>query len=113
MIGIYFFLKLMLFFALVKALVKSETLGEHPLVFGILYTGLVAFLSYVYILTTNPNAFHAAWVLRASRSTHLSPWMVWLAATLLLSTVYFKLLSKVDGIGFWLLLVVGVPLVFF
>ena len=66
MIGIYFFLKLMLFFALVKALVKSETLGEHPLFFGILYTGLVAFLSYVFVLTTNPNAFNAAWVLRAA-----------------------------------------------
>jgi hypothetical protein len=113
MIGIYFFLKLMLFFALVKALVKSDTLGEHPFFFGVIYTGLVAFISYVFILSTNPNAFRAAWLLRASRSTHLSPWMVWLAATLLLSTAYFKLLSKVDGIGFWIVLVLGIPLVFF
>jgi hypothetical protein len=113
MLGIYFFLKLMLFFGIVKALVKSETLGDHPLFFGVLYTGLVALISYVFILTTNPNAFHAAWVMRASRSTGLSPWLVWLTATLLLSTIYFKLLSKVDGIGFWILLIVGIPLVFF
>ncbi len=114
MLGIYFFLKFMLFFSIVKALVKFDTLGAHFLALGVLYTALVAFLSYVFILTTTPNAFHANWLMRVNRQTGISPWLVWLGATFLLSTLYFKLLNKFDsGIAFWILLILGVGLAFF
>ena len=114
MLGIYFFLKFMIFFSIVKALVKFETLQDHFLFLGVLYTGLVAFISYVFILSTQPAAFQADWLMQANQATGLSPWLCWLAATLVLSTLYFKLLSKFDeGILFWILLVLGIPLAFF
>jgi hypothetical protein len=114
MLGVYFFLKLMLFFSIVKALVKFETLGDHFLFLGILYTSLVAFISYVFVVSTGQFRFNAWWVLAISRATGLSPWLSWLAATLVLSTVYFKLISKFeDGILFWILLVLGIPVVIF
>ncbi len=44
----------------------------------------------------------------------LSPWLAWLALTLVVSTLYFKLISKFDeGVFFWILLVVGIPIAFF
>jgi hypothetical protein len=114
MLGIYFFLKFIIFFSIVKALVKFETLQNHSLFLGILYTSIVGFISYVFILTTQPNAFQAVWVMRINQMTGLSPWLIWLAATLLLSTLYFKLLSNFDeGIFFWILLILGIPLAIF
>jgi hypothetical protein len=114
MLGIYYFLKFTIFFSIVKALVRFETLGNHFLSLGILYTSLVAFISYVFILTTQPDAFRADWVLWIRQQTGLSPWLSWLAATLGVSTLYFKLLSKFDeGVLFWILLVLGIPLAFF
>jgi hypothetical protein len=112
--GIYYFLKLMLFFSIVKALVRFETLGNHFVFLGILYTTLVAFISYVFVVSTRLADFHASWVMAIHRATNLSPWLSWLAATLVLSTLYFKLISKFeDGILFWVLLILGIPLVFF
>lgn len=114
MLGIYFFLKFMLFFAIVKALVKFETLGDHFLFLGVLYTGLVAFISYVFVVSTRQVEFQAGWLIQVSRATGLSPWLSWLAATMVLSTLYFKLISKFDeGIVFWILLLLGIPLVIF
>ena len=114
MLGIYFFLKFVLFFSIVRALVKFETLGTHFIALSVVYTGLVAFLSYVFILTTQPGAFRAQWMMRVNQATGLSPWLVWLAATLVLSALYFKLLSKFDeGIQFYILLILGVGLAFF
>jgi hypothetical protein len=112
--GIYFFLKLMLFFAIVKALVKFEALQDHFLFLGVLYTSLVALISYVFVVSTRQFDFQASWLSQASRATGLSPWLCWLAATLILSTLYFKLISKFDeGSLFWILLVLGIPLAFF
>ena len=114
MLGIYFFLKFMIFFAIVKAMVKFETLGNHFLFLGILYTSIVAFISYVFIVTTRPDAFRAQWIMRINQMSGLSPWLIWLAATFLLTTLYFKLLSKFDeGAIFWILLVAGIPIAFF
>ena len=114
MLGMYFFLKFLLFFSIVKALVRFEALGKHVLFLGILYTSLVALISYVFIVATQPSAFRAEWVMRAYQMTGLSPWLIWLGATLVLSTVYFKLMVKFDeGILFWILLVLGIPVAFF
>ncbi len=111
----YFFLKLLLFFSIVKALVKFETLGNHFLFLGVLYTSLIGFISYVFIVSrAEKNVFDAGWIMRINHITGLSPWLVWLAATLVLSTLYFKLLSKfAEGMLFWVLLVLGIPLAIF
>jgi predicted AlkP superfamily pyrophosphatase or phosphodiesterase len=114
MLGIYFFLKFVMFFSIVKALVKFDTLGRHALALGVLYTALVAFISYIFILTTRPEAFSAHWIMWVNARTGLSPWLIWLGATFLLSTLYFKLLSRFDeGMAFWVLLLLGVGLAFF
>jgi hypothetical protein len=115
MLGIYYFLKFMLFFSIVKALVKFETLGNHFLFLGILYTSLVAFISYVFVVSTHLAKFDAVWLKTISQATGgLSPWLCWLAVTLIVSTLYFKLIVKFDeGIVFWILLVLGIPLVIF
>ncbi len=113
-LSIYFFLKVTLFFSIVKALVKFESLQDHFLFLGILYTSLVALISYVFVLSTQAVNFDAAWLIWVHRATGLSRWMTWLGATLVLSTVYFKLLNKFDeGIFFWVLLLLGIPLVIF
>ena len=118
MLGIYFFLKFMIFFSIVKALVKFEALGKHFLFLGLLYTSIVALISYVFILAPAPTgpstAFNASWIMQIKHITGLSPWLIWLGATLLLSTLYYKLLSKFDeGILFWILLIVGIPIALF
>jgi hypothetical protein len=108
----YYFLKFTLFFSIVKALVRFETLQNHFLFLGVLYTSLVAFISYVFIISTRPDAFIAPHLLQIHRTTGLSPWLAWLAVTLVISTVYFKLLSKFDeGILFWILLILGIAVV--
>jgi hypothetical protein len=113
-LGIYYFLKFMIFFAIVKALVRFETLQNHFLFLGVLYTSIVALISYVFVVSTDPTAFRAAWLLQANHYTGVSPWLIWLGATLVLSTIYFKALSKFDeGIIFWILLIVGIPLALF
>ena len=74
----------------------------------------MALISYVFVVSTRQVDFHAVWLMQVSRATGLSPWLSWLAATLVLSTLYFKLISKFDeGILFWILLVLGIPLVLF
>lgn len=114
MFGIYLFLKFMIFFAIVKALVRFETLQNHFLFLGILYTGIVAFISYVFVVSVNPSAFSYPWVLQLARMTGVSPWLVWVGLTLVISTLYFKLLSRFDeGTIFWILLVLGIPIALF
>ncbi len=111
LLGIYYFFKLMLFFAIVKNLVGSDALQKHLLVLGVVYTSIIAFLSFVFV---GPDSFRAPWLLYANRLSGVSPWLIWLAATLVLSILYFKLLIRFDeGILFWILLLVGIGLVFF
>ena len=113
MLYVYFAFKFMLFFSIVRALVKFPVLGNHAIFLGILYSGLIGFLSYVFILTIDPNFFRAAWLLKINQVTGLSPWLGWLCATWLVSTIYFMLISKFDeGIFFWILLVGGVAVAY-
>jgi hypothetical protein len=38
----------------------------------------------------------------------VSPWVAWLGATFLLTTIYFKLMARFDeGVIFWTLLLLG------
>jgi hypothetical protein len=71
--GIDFFLKLMLFVVIIKALVRFETLGDHFLFLGVLDTGLVAFLSSVFGVSTQPVNLPAMRLIQVSRATGLSP----------------------------------------
>jgi hypothetical protein len=55
-----------------------------------------------------------AWQLRVSARLGIRPWYAWLIETLLLSTLYFKLLGTYEeGAAFWILILLGIPLVFF
>jgi hypothetical protein len=47
----YFFIKIVFFFAVVLAQVKSDLLKDHWLFLGLLYTCAVAFLCFVFIMS--------------------------------------------------------------
>jgi hypothetical protein len=109
----YFFLKIVFFFGIVRSLVKYDTLSKHFLFLGILYTAGVALLSFVFIVGWE-NMPYRLWQLRISARLGVSPWVAWLFETFLLSTLYFKLLGRFDeGGAFWILLLLGIPIVFF
>ncbi len=97
----YYVMKAAFLFSLVRILVKFETMKDHWLFLGVLYTAGIAFLSYVFIMS--PADF-PDW--RA--------WQIWLAKFFGLSTLYFWLLSKFDeGVIFWTVLLLGMLLVWF
>lgn len=109
----YFAIKLIFFFGIVRSLVKFDTLAKHFLFLGILYTAGVALFSYVFIVAMQGYAGRS-WERRMSATVGLSPWLCWLIETLVLSTFYFKMLGRFDeGVAFWVLLLLGIPLVFF
>lgn len=96
----YVFLKVMFLYSLVRVQVKFEPMREHYLLFGVMYTGAVAFLSYVFYISPQ-------------EAPNLRPWEIWLGKVFVMYTVYFWLLSKYDeGVIFWTLLLVGVLLVY-
>ena len=97
----YYAMKFFIFFAIVRSLVKFEPLQRHVLFLGLLYTGIVTFLSYVFIV--GPMEI-VPWGM----------WELWLAKTFLLATSYFWLLVRYDeGIVFWILIMLGVAVVLF
>jgi hypothetical protein len=101
---IYFGMKFFFFFALVTALVKFEPLQKHTLFLSLLYTGAVAFLSYVFLISPGDVIYWKS----------LRAWEYWLGITFVLSLIYFKLLVRFDeGMLFWIVLLLGVPLVAF
>jgi hypothetical protein len=109
----YFFIKFVFFFGIVRSLVKFDTLSKHFLFLGILYTAGVAMLSFVFIVGWQDIGWQA-WQLRVSARLGIRPWYAWLIETLLLSTLYFKLLGTYEeGAAFWILILLGIPLVFF
>jgi hypothetical protein len=111
----YFFIKIVFFFALVRAQIKSDLLREHYLFLAIVYTAAVTFLSWIFIV--GPGNEHVPLrppEILLSRLTGLTEWRVWLGETLVLSVVYFKLMAKFDeGVIFWTLLLLGIPLALF
>jgi hypothetical protein len=111
--GYYLAIKAVFFFSLVRTLVKFETMKEHWLFLGVLYTAGVAFLSYVF-LTSWQEFPWAPWQLSVAALVGVSPWQAFLGETLLLSTLYFWLLARFDeGVIFWTLLLLGILLVWF
>ena len=98
----YYVMKAVFLFSLVRILVKFETMKDHWLFLGVLYTAGIAFLSYVFFMA--PAGF--SWIGGAGRSG--SP------SFSALSTLYFWLLAKFDeGVIFWTVLLLGMLLVWF
>ena len=109
----YLFMKAVFFYSLVRIQIKFETMQDHWLFLGILYTSGVAFLSYVFLLSWQAFPW-ADWQVRLAGNFGVSPWQAFLVETFLLSTLYFWLMSKFDeGVIFWTLLLLGVLLVWF
>jgi hypothetical protein len=109
----YLFMKLVFFYSLVRIQIKFDTMKDHWLFLGILYTSGVAFLSYVFLFSWQDFPW-ADWQVRLGANFGISPWQAWLVETLLLSTLYFRLMAKFDeGVIFWTLLLLGVLLVWF
>jgi hypothetical protein len=111
----YLFIKAVFFFSLVRAQVKFDTLKDHWLFLGILYTGGVAFLSYVFLMSWMGDSFQWGWwYLQWAGVLGITPWQAFLVHTFVLSTLYFKLMAKFDeGVIFWTLLLLGIPLVYY
>ncbi len=96
----YYAMKIFLFASLVSSFVKFEPLQKFGLFLSLLYTTLIAFLSYVFLISPAPPA-------------SLTLWQVWLATNFVLVWAYFALLAKFDqSILFWVILLAGIPLIF-
>jgi hypothetical protein len=111
----YFFIKIVFFFALVRAQIKSDLLRDHFLFLAIVYTAAVAFLSYMFIVSWKGQNFPERYLeLQVSQGIGVTPWIAWLGMTLILSAIYFKLMAKFDeGVVFWTLLLLGMVVVLF
>jgi hypothetical protein len=111
--GYYLAMKGVFFFSLVRIQIQFETMKDHWLFLGVLYTLGVAFLSYVFLV--GPMDFPwPPWQRQVAATIGISPWQSFLAETLLVSTLYFWLMAKFDeGVIFWTLLLLGILLVWF
>ena len=112
----YFFIKITFFFSLVRAQIKSDLLRDHFLFLGVLYTAAVAFLSYAFLVSWQGQDIvpGRVWELQLSQTLGLTQWQVWLGETLLLSSLYFKLMARFDeGVIFWTLLLLGILVALF
>jgi hypothetical protein len=114
----YLFIKITFFFSLVRAQVKADLLKDHFLFLGVVYTLAVAFLSYAFLVSwQGQNAVPYrdwAWEIQLSNAIRQTRWVTWLGETLILSTLYFKLMAKFDeGVIFWTLLLLGMLVAIF
>jgi hypothetical protein len=114
----YYFIKITFFFALVRAQLKSDLIKDHFIFLGVLYTAAVWFLSYMFMVSSRgPDSVPGrdwAWEIQLSTALNQTRWVTWLAETLLLSTLYFKLMAKFDeGVIFWTLLLLGILVALF
>jgi hypothetical protein len=111
----YFFIKIVFFFSLVRAQIKSDLLRDHFLFLAIVYTAAVAFLSYAFFVSSLGQEFPGGYLqIRVSQAVGVTPWVAWLGLTLILSAIYFKLMAKFDeGVVFWTLLLLGMLVVLY
>jgi hypothetical protein len=106
----YFLLKITFFYALVRSQFRYDLIKDHYLFLGILYTAGVAFLSLAFLVGLEGQDFPQRTLeIRVSRALGITLWQAWLIETLILSTVYFKLMARFDeGVIFWTLLLLGI-----
>src|SRR5262245_26935724 len=87
----YYGLKAILLLGIARAYALSEPLQKSWLFISLMYTAMLAVLSWVFILNMHPGIPPQAW--------HL-----WLLKSFLLVVAYFKLLSWFDsGLLFWII----------
>lgn len=92
---IYFVLKGVLLIAMAPAIVLYEPLQKHWFFLSVLYTGLLAALSWLFILNMHPGI-------------PADSWKVWLLMSFGLVALYFKLLTIFDeGFLFWVIFLGG------
>jgi hypothetical protein len=109
----YVGLKTFWLYSLVRTQARFEPMQDRWLFLGSLYTAGVAFLSYVFLVSWQ-NITWPWWTVRVATSLGVTPWQAWVGETFVLSTFYFKLLSRFDeGMIFWVLLLLGLGLVYF
>lgn len=106
----YFLIKITFFYSLVRAQVKYDLVRDHYLFLGMLYTAAVAFLSLCFLVGLEGQNFPDRPLERqVSQILGVTLWKAWLAETLVLSTIYFKLMARFDeGVIFWTLLLLGI-----
>lgn len=96
----YFFLKAGFLYSLIRVQVKFEPMKDRFILFTVMYTAAVAFLSYVFFIAPLDTPPWQAWE-------------IWLGKIFAIYLVYFWLMSKYDeGVIFWTLLLLGIVLVY-
>ena len=116
MVSLYYFLiKITFFYSLVRAQFKYDLVKDHYLFLGILYTAGVAFLSLCFLVSLQGQDFPQRYLeYRVSQALGVTLWVAWLLETLILSTIYFKLMARFDeGVVFWTLLLLGILVAIF
>jgi hypothetical protein len=109
----YLLIKTFYLFSLVRTQTRFEPMRDHWLFLGVLYTAGIAFLSYAFLESWDAIAWQG-WQTRLAANLGVTPWQAWLGETLVLSTLYFRLLARFDeGLLFWVLLPLGLGLVYF
>ncbi len=105
-------IRIVFFYSLVRAQIKYETMKDHWLFLGVLFTAATAFLSYVFIHSWVDFPW-ADWHLRIARNFGVTPWQAYVGEVFLLATLYFWLMARFDeGVIFWTLLLLGLPMVY-
>jgi hypothetical protein len=109
----YIGMKFVYFFSLVRILIKFEPMQKYALFLGVVYTSGVAFLFYTLMLSWAQFRW-PPWQYQIAQAVGVSPFLCWIGETVLVSTLYFRLLVRFDeGVMFWTLLLLGVPLVYY
>ena len=109
----YAAIKLMFFYSLVRAQVKSEALQKHYIFLAFIYTLAVAFLSAMLVFSWLDGNW-APWQIVVAQKLRISPWLSWLLQTFVISAIYFKLIYRFDeGMIFVILIILGLGVVYF
>jgi hypothetical protein len=109
----YIFMKVVFFYSLVRIQVKFDTMKDHWLFLGILFTGGTAFLAFVFLFSWQDFPW-PGWQVRLAQNLGVKPWQAWIGEVLVAYTLYFRLLAKFDeGVIFWTLLLLGMPLLWY
>jgi hypothetical protein len=96
---LYYGFKTILLASMVRALVVAEPLKRHVLTMSVVYTAIVALLSYAFLLSQHADPNYRLW-------------QVWLGVNLAMTYAYFKLLTTFDESAlFWLVLPFAVVIV--
>lgn len=125
----YLALKIVLFMSILRAFIKFEPLQKYAIFLAVLYTAIVAGLSWVFFIAPQVSLHRTlewrGWEMRlvvlllpksqwSAASIGWRAWQLWLVETFLLMVVYLRLLAKFeDGTIYWVILIAGLGLILF